>query len=192
MFERYTESARRAIFYARWWALNRAVAKIEVSDLILGIAQAARRPDHRLGWMNLDSNRMTALFAPGVKCVKNPKPKDLPLSDSTKRALAYAAMEADLDERHSLAVYHLLRGVLRTEDPAAKAMLEAGYSLEALREGSRHANQILADASRKLRLKNTLRDLWWGIWWRISHLPWYVGIAFVAFIAAILYLRSQN
>jgi len=191
VFERYTESARRVIFYARWWALNRKATQIETSDLILGAAQEARREDSPLQWMNLNYQQMVALFAEGVVCVAAPEAKDLPLSSSSKRALAYAAMETDLDWRYSLEVYHIVRGVLRNGDPVAKTTVEAtGCTLKGMREGSREANRNITDARRQLKLKTGLQLL--KI--RASLIPWYIryGLLLAVIVAAILYLRSQN
>ncbi len=41
MFERYSERARRAIFFARNEALNRTASAIETSDLVLGLLHEA-------------------------------------------------------------------------------------------------------------------------------------------------------
>ena len=41
MFERYTESARRALFFARYEVSQRGAASIEVEHLLLGVSRAA-------------------------------------------------------------------------------------------------------------------------------------------------------
>ena|ERR1700722_15859171 len=187
MFERYDERARRTVFFARWWALNRKAPKIGTCDLILGAAQESRREDSPLCWMNLDFQRVVALFADGVVCVQKPEDKDLALSDASKRALAYTAEEAKRDGRYSIDAYHLVRGVLRTNDATAKTMVEAGWNLDSLRTASREANRNIPDVRARQTNFQMLR-------WRLLRIPRYVvwGIAFLGFLAAILYLRSQN
>ena len=143
-----------------------------------------------LQWMNLDRDRLIKMFAEGVVAIEKPKERQLPLSNESKCALAYAAEEATLDGRQSLEVYHLVRGVLRTDGLTAKALSDAGYNLEVLREGSRKANQNLPDAQLSVRVRRQLRRLTWRMF---SVREWLVlGFALLAFVGAILYLRSQN
>jgi len=190
VFERYTEPARRTIFFARWWALNRKAAEIEPSDIILGAAQEVRRLSEQLRWMNLDRDRLIKMFAEGVVTIEKPNERQLPLSNESKFALAYAAEEAKLDGRYALEVYHLVRGVLRTECAAAKALSDAGYTIEVLREGSRIANQSLPDAQLSVRVRRQLRRLTWRVFSVRELLV--LGFTLIAFVGAILYLRSQN
>jgi hypothetical protein len=103
MFERYNEQARRAIFFARWWALNRAAAaRIEAKDLVLGIVH--EKPADGSPYLQLYAQReaLTGLFAAGIVTVVQPAVRDIPLSDDSKRALAYAAQEADRDGREAM------------------------------------------------------------------------------------------
>lgn len=190
MFERYTEPARRTIFFARWWALNRKASEIEPADIILGAALEVRRLSEHLQWMNLDRDHLIKMFAEGVVTIEKPEEKHLPLSHESKHALAYALEEVNLERRYSLEVYHLVRGVLRTNCATAKALSDAGFTLEVLRKGSRKANQSLPDAHLSVRMKRQLRLLSWRM---LSIREWLVlGFALLAFVSAILYLRSQN
>jgi len=190
VFERYTEPARRTIFLARWWALNRKTITIDTSDLILGAAEETSRSSSKLHWINLDYPRIVALFAGGVVVEQNPNAKDLPLSDSSKRALAYAVEEAERDGRYSIDVHHLVRGVLRTGDTAAKALGEAGYTLESLRKSSVDTNRAIPDATTRAKFKRTLYLRGWRLWRTRSTLI--LGIAFLLFVAAIAYLHYQQ
>lgn len=45
MFERYTERARRVIFFARYEALSRNAPAIETSDLLIGMTYDKHQPD---------------------------------------------------------------------------------------------------------------------------------------------------
>ncbi len=190
MFERYTEQARRTIFFARWWAENRDATQIEPSDIIVGAAREASRLPEHLAWMNLDYDRITTLFGETIVQVEKPDSKDLRLSQESKIALAYAAEEVELDHRYSLEVYHLVRGVIRANGQTAKTLAGVGCNLEFLREGSRKANQNLPDARFRLRLRTQLHLMRWRIFSRYKWLT--AGIALLAFTAVIIYLRSQN
>lgn len=190
MFERYTEPARRTIFFARWWALNRKASEIEPSDIILGAAQESRRLSDRLQWMNLDYERMVALFAEGVVPVEKPEAKDLPLSRQSKIALAYAADEVKLDRRYSIEVYHLVRGVLRADSSTAKALSDAGCTLDSLRKGSLQANRDIPDAHLRLKIKTQIQLLRWRAFNKYEWLT--AAFVVIAFVGTILYLRSQN
>src|ERR1019366_5354418 len=112
---------------------------------ILGAAQEARRSSEHLNWMNLNYDGIVALFGEGVVLVPNPDAKDLPLSRESKISLAYAAEEVELDQRYSLEVYHLVRGVLRTNGHTAKTLSDAGFTLDFLRQGSMGANRSQPD-----------------------------------------------
>jgi ATP-dependent Clp protease ATP-binding subunit ClpC len=189
VFERYSEPARRTIFFARWWANNRKSREIEPSDIIIGAAWEVRRHSQQLEWMNLDYESMVALFGGGVVRVEKRQAKDVSLTKESKIALAYAAQEVELDSRFSLEVYHLVRGVLRTDCHAAKTLSSAGFTLDSLREGSRDANRNLSDVPFHTKVKWQLQRLRW----MFSLREWLtLGFALLALIATILYLRSQN
>jgi len=189
LFERYSEPARRTIFFARWWANNRKSGEIEPADIIIGAAREVRRHSQQLEWMNLDYDGMVALFGEGGVLVEQPQAKDVSLSKESKIALAYAAQEVELDERFSLEVYHLIRGVLRTDCQTAKTLSGTGCTLDSLREGSRDANRNLPDVPFHTKVKWQLRRLRW----MFSIREWLtLGFALLALIATILYLRSQN
>jgi ATP-dependent Clp protease ATP-binding subunit ClpA len=133
MFERYTESARRAVFSARAEASQSVCKHIESHHLLLGIL---REQAGLLPW--LDAGVIEEIRA---DCVKRFPPRlnaqvpgDLPLSHETKRALAYAAEEAELLHDQHIDCGHLLLGLLREERSEAAATLRRhGVDLSALR-----------------------------------------------------------
>src|SRR5262249_40921284 len=95
MFERYTEKARRVIFFARYEASQFASPYIETEHLLLGLV----REDKALALRFLRGAEFESLR--GQIEAKSPagnKPistsVDLPLSNECKRVLAYAAEEA--------------------------------------------------------------------------------------------------
>src|SRR6204780_1547742 len=94
MFQRYTETARRVIFFARYEASQFGSPYIETEHLLLGILREAPEisedlalgPDTAIGIRR----RIEASVVPGPK---EPIGIDLPLSHAAKIALARAAEE---------------------------------------------------------------------------------------------------
>ena len=135
MFERYTEPARRVIFFGRHEALESGSDYITTEHLLLGVL----REDHALALRLLGSEEKIAALRAQVS---SPKPStrtsasvDLPLNHEGKRVLAYGAEEAlRLSHRH-IGAEHLLLGILREKNSqAAQALRAAGLELTQLRE----------------------------------------------------------
>lgn len=137
MFERYTEPARRSIFFARYEASNFGSQEIEPHHLLLGILRENGLLKSRvLGNTTLDALR--AEFAHFVTGLKVPTSVDLPLSAAGKHALAYAAEEANTAGNAVIEPEHLLAGLLRERTPASEALEKRGITLEVVREELSH------------------------------------------------------
>lgn len=124
MFERYTEKARRIIFFARYEASQFGSRTIEAEHLLLGLT----REDRPLAIALLkteaaiDSIRQQ-IEAHVTKRAQISTSVDLPLSPECKRMLAYGAEEAErLNHRH-ITPAHLLIGILRESSSLAASML---------------------------------------------------------------------
>jgi Clp amino terminal domain, pathogenicity island component len=102
MFERYTEKARRAIFFARHEASQYGGPCIETEFLLLGLL----REDKALANRFLRSHAAIESIRKQIEThitirEKVPTAADLPLSHECKRVLAYGAEEAErLRHRH--------------------------------------------------------------------------------------------
>jgi hypothetical protein len=135
MFERYTEKARRVIFFARYEAADFGSPYIETEHLLLGIVREAPRVliDLAPGIAPEFGAKWRAQFQHLKHTPKGSVSVDLPLSNESKRVLAYAAEEAErLMDRH-IGAEHLVLGLLR-ERHGACAMLESvGINLEEAR-----------------------------------------------------------
>jgi ATP-dependent Clp protease ATP-binding subunit ClpC len=94
MFERYTEKARRVIFFARYEASNFGSPYIETEHLLLGILREAKEVALRFH-LSPESIRNQIDSATVVR-EKVSTSVDLPLSNESKRVLAYAAEEAEM------------------------------------------------------------------------------------------------
>jgi hypothetical protein len=136
MFERYTERARRVMFFARYEASNLGSMTIETEHLLLGLLREDRNLINRLlrNHSSIESIRKEIEGRTTIR-EKVSTSIDLPLSNECKRILAYAAEEAErLNHRH-IGTEHLLLGILREEKcVAAEILHERGLRLNAIRE----------------------------------------------------------
>jgi hypothetical protein len=132
MFERYTEKARRAIFFARYEASQFGSQFIETEHLLLGVL---REHEELKNLLPAGTNSIRVQLETQTKARKSISTTvDLPLSNPSKRVLAYAADEAErLNHRH-IGCQHLLLGLLREKDGfAAKLLQSFSISIEQLR-----------------------------------------------------------
>jgi hypothetical protein len=134
MFERYTEKARRVIFFARYEASQFGSPAIDTEHILLGLfredkrafswAPKAQHPDvirHRIeSWIPKHPPISTAV--------------DLPLSKAAKSLLLRARDEGDrLNSKH-IGTEHLFLALLQESDgPITQVLREFGADLEKLR-----------------------------------------------------------
>jgi ATP-dependent Clp protease ATP-binding subunit ClpC len=136
MFERYTEKARRVIFFARYEASQFGQPYIETEHLLLGLL----REDKALTNRFLRSFGSVESIRKQIETHTTTREKistsvDLPLSSEGKRVLAYTAEEAErLGQKH-IGTEHLLLGMLREKNCYATVLLnERGVTLDAVRK----------------------------------------------------------
>jgi ATP-dependent Clp protease ATP-binding subunit ClpA len=134
MFERYTEKARRVIFFARYEASQYGSPVIDTEHLLLGILREDKRLTKILPTGAAESIR-AQIDARTLVREKISTSIDLPLSNASKRVLAYGAEEAErLNHRH-IGPEHLLLGLLREKGCLAGEILQSfGFGLEQLRK----------------------------------------------------------
>jgi ATP-dependent Clp protease ATP-binding subunit ClpC len=136
MFERYTDKARRAVFFARFEASQFGSPKIEPEHLLLGLlredkAFAARLPHPRPS-MESVRKQIEGRTTVGEKVATS---VDLPLSLECERALAYAVEEAERLSHKHIGTEHMLLGLLREEKFFAAEILSSwGLRLSTMRE----------------------------------------------------------
>jgi hypothetical protein len=135
MFERYTEKARRVIFFARYESSQYGSPYIETEHLLLGILREDKQlAQHCLpkGAGETVRKKVDALTPSSAKVSTS---VDLPLSRPSKRVLAYAAEESDRLKHEHIGTDHLLLGLLREEnETAARILGELGVNLTETRE----------------------------------------------------------
>ena len=136
MFERYTESARRTVFFARYEASQLGSPFIDTEHLLLGLLREDKEVvRHVLLRADFDvvCQEVTSRIKPGPKSI--PTNVDLPLSNHAKLALSYAAEEADRLNHRPIGTTHLLIGLMRDERFAsAESLSHLGAQLESLRK----------------------------------------------------------
>src|SRR3954470_7859834 len=136
MFERYTERARRVIFFARYEASQFGSTTIETEHLLLGLIREDKNLTNRF-LRNSSSIESIRKEIEGRTTIREKVSTsiDLPLSNECKRILASAAEEAErLNHRH-IGTEHLLLGILREEKcVAAEILQERGLRLNTIRE----------------------------------------------------------
>jgi len=134
MFERFTEPARRVIFFARYEASTLGSGAIEPVHLLLALFRE-------------DQILRTRLTSHTIEAIRRrieettPRPEhgistsvDLPVSKETQRALALAMEEADSLNERFIDSRHLGLGLLGLKDSLAGELLrQAGITPDSLR-----------------------------------------------------------
>ncbi len=136
MFERYTEKARRVIFFARYEAAQFGTPTIESEHLLLGLLREDKGLTNQFfSAANGAEKIRNQIESATVIREKISTSVDLPLSNDSKRILAYAAEEAmRLDHKH-IGTEHLFLGMIREEGSfAGKLLKERGIKLDQIRK----------------------------------------------------------
>jgi ATP-dependent Clp protease ATP-binding subunit ClpA len=141
--ERLTEASRRAIQYARLEAVHRGETVIAAADLLAGLSVEEDTRAERVG--SLKSNAFYLRWLTGLPALPS---RDTEKSGATetdligfdaesKRAFAFAVLEADRDREYWVDSDHLLRGLLRFPNKANFAILKTEIDLDAARAASK-------------------------------------------------------
>ena len=135
MFEKFTERARRVIFFSRYEASQFGSASIETEHLLLAvlredpnlptrlIGHAAKTDaiaDNARAWLTVGEKKSTSI--------------DLPLSVECRNILGYAVNEAERLHHRYVGVEHLVLGIMREEKcNAAEIFKKHGLQLDVVR-----------------------------------------------------------
>jgi ATP-dependent Clp protease ATP-binding subunit ClpC len=157
MFERYTEKARRVIFFARYEASQFGSPYIETEHLLLGLLREDKALTNRFlrSHASVDSIRKQIETHTTIR-EKVSTSVDLPLSNECKRVLAYAAEEAERLGHKHIGTEHLLLGLLREEKCFASEILqERGLKLAQIREELGRVTQEKAQPPQQQRQRES-------------------------------------
>jgi len=136
VFERYTEKARRVIFFARYEASQYGSPYIETEHLLLGLMredkQLANRFLRQQGSIESIRKEIEARITIRERISTS---VEVPLSAECKRILNMASEEAERLGHKHVGTEHLLLGILREEKCfGAEILMERGLRLSTLRE----------------------------------------------------------
>ena len=141
MFERYTERARRVLFFARYEASQLGSLSIDTEHFLLGLIREGKGLTNRIfaqSHVSLEGIRKE-IEGRTVFREKVSTSIEIPFTPGAKRVLQFAAEEADRLMHNYIGTEHLLLGILREERGlAAKILLEKGMRLNAVREDIVH------------------------------------------------------
>ena len=155
MFERYTERARRVLFFARYEASQLGSISIETEHLLLGLIREGKGLTSRIfsrSHLSLENIRKE-IEGRTVFREKVSSSVEIPFSTETKRVLQFAAEEADRLLHNYIGTEHLLLGILREERSVASVVLsEKGMRLNTVRED---IVQLLNEKTTVNRVKET-------------------------------------
>ncbi len=123
MFERYTERARRSIFFARYEASELGTSEITGEELLLGILREDKTVAIQLNPGAAEAIRKELEQLAPPKEERLPTSVDMPVGEEVQRALACAAEEAEAMHHKHIDTPHLALGLLRVEDGLAAKLL---------------------------------------------------------------------
>lgn len=166
MFERFTEQARRTIFYARYEASQYGSPYIETEHLLLGILRERRDTLAKLfpGSGAAEAEIRREIEKRITQGEKLPTSAEIPLSQESRHALMLAAETADRLGHNTIELEHLLIALLRVESClAAKILSERGVTPEPIQREllkESHEGLVISPSPRaSLRLVYFLESL---------------------------------
>ena len=155
MFERYTERARRVLFFARYEASQLGSISIETEHLLLGLIREGKGLTSRIfarSHLSLETIRKE-IEGRTVFREKVSTSVEIPFSTETKRVLQHAAEEADRLLHNYIGTEHLLLGILSEDRSVAASILsEKSMRLSTVRED---IVQLLNEKTTLTRVKET-------------------------------------
>jgi len=136
MFERYTESARRLLFFARYEASELGASLIEAEHLLLGLVRGNEgTPRDILGLAGVSLEGIRQEVERRAACLaRTPTSVEMPFSPLAVGVLEFAREEADRLRHNHIGTEHILLGLLREPGSLAFTVLtEAGVRLDEAR-----------------------------------------------------------
>jgi len=137
MFEKYNEKARRALFFARYEASKLGSKVIESEHLLLGILREGEDVIKEIfSRFNVKPEEVRReIEGDRIFVERISSTAELPLSEESKKILAYASHEAESMMHPYVGTEHLLIGLLRVDGCVAGRLLTGrGFNLYGVRE----------------------------------------------------------
>lgn len=139
MFERYTEQARRAVFFARYVAGRQRAEFITSAHLLVGLAWEGKTRISEIDSLKSRIPELCALLGiqwPLGNASKKQLMTDMRLDNNSKMAMKYSVEEAEMDQLPYIYADHLLRGLLRFPNKASSALQSIHLDLPTARVAS--------------------------------------------------------
>jgi uncharacterized protein (TIGR03435 family) len=137
MFERYTERARRVLFFARYEAGQAGSPAVEPEHLLLALIREGRGLSARIferARVSPDEVRK-AIESRTTRREATSSGEDLPLSAPTTQVLEFAAQESGRLLHNYVGTEHVLLGLFREERSLAASILgERGLQIDQVRD----------------------------------------------------------
>jgi len=131
MLDRFTDNARRAIFYARGEAAERGSEEIEADHLLYGVLKTDRALLEKLG-ISLDGlQKLGSAFAKRDRG-RPVSPPGIPLSIESRNAISQSAAVADRQGSPQVGVSQFLAGLLAGAPRLRKTLTDAGANADAI------------------------------------------------------------
>ncbi len=137
MFEKYNEKARRALFFARYEASKLGSRVIESEHILLGILREGEETVTEIfrRFQVKPEDIRREIEGERVFVERISSTAELPLSEESKKILAYASHEAESMLHATVGSEHLLIGILRVEACTAMRILaQHGFDVYTVRE----------------------------------------------------------
>jgi hypothetical protein len=164
MFEWYTEDARQAVAIAKEEAAKLRSPYIEAEHLLLGISRSSQPALKELLRLEEVEDSLRVDLGATAQLDSSEKPADLPLSNPSKRILAYAAEEAVRLNSRGIASGHLLLGVLRESESIASRLLVAhNVDLQTARQivATSRTYDVTEQSASSIGLASTIKRRFW-------------------------------
>ena len=136
MFERYDEAARRTLFFARYEVTHLGGTSINSEHILLGLLRGGHGGARRVLFkqnISPDDLRREVKLRIRAQEPKLSRSVEIPFGDDAKRALQYAAEEADRMRSKGIGTEHLLLGLMRDGQSVAGSILAKRLRLDETR-----------------------------------------------------------
>ena len=136
MFERFTEKARRAVFFARYEASQFGSPVIDTEHMLLGVMREDKTLLHRfIGPLDFEKRFRQEIEKLNPRRERIPTSVEIPLAQGAREILIQAGEEADKLAHAYIGTEHLLLGVLRQKNSLGATLLTSlGANPEAIRK----------------------------------------------------------
>jgi ATP-dependent Clp protease ATP-binding subunit ClpC len=158
VFEKFTEKARRVMFFARYEASQFGAESIQSGHLLLGLLRESEKTStqllDRMGVQTsvLRERLISALTPRDKKITPSSTSIDIPMEEEVKRILQHATAESSKLNHKHVGAEHLLLGMLKEEQCLAGRLLrEMGADLIA-------AKEILLEATKEEKIAKKKKE----------------------------------